>query len=72
MGAGHTVVPVVAPGAFGRTDPFILLMDDRVDRRDGPFGTAHPHAGFETVTLMLEESSTIEPKGSSMQVTYSG
>ena len=56
MGAGHTVVPVVAPGAFGRTDPFILLMDDRVDRRDGPFGTAHPHAGFETVTLMLEGS----------------
>ena len=56
MGAGHTVVPVVEPGAFGRTDPFILLMDDRVERRDGPFGAAHPHAGFETVTLMLEGS----------------
>ena len=54
MGHGHTVVPVVEPGAFGRTDPFILLMDDRVDRRGGPFGSAHPHAGFETVTLMLD------------------
>ena len=56
MGQGHTVVPVVAPGDFGRTDPFILLMDDRVERRGGPFGSAHPHAGFETVTLMLEGS----------------
>ena len=56
MGAGHTVVPVITPGAFERTDPFILLMDDRVDYRDSPFGGAHPHAGFETVTLMVEGS----------------
>ena len=54
MGAGHTAVPVVPPGDFGRTDPFILLMDDRVEPRDGPLGEAHPHAGFETVTFMLE------------------
>ena len=54
MGPGHEAVTVVDPGAFTRNDPFILLMDDRVDRPDGPMGGAHPHAGFETVTFMLE------------------
>lgn len=55
MGAGHTVVPVVDPGAFASQDPFILLMDDRIDLEPGaPAGGAHPHAGFETVTFVLE------------------
>ena len=54
MGVGHTAVPVIEPGVFTRTDPFIFLMDDRVEPRAGHLGEAHPHAGFETVTLMLE------------------
>lgn len=54
MGTGHTAVPVVEPGDFERTDPFILLMDDRVERPGLPLGEAHPHAGFETVTFMID------------------
>jgi hypothetical protein len=55
IGEGHTAVPVVQPHDFARTDPFILLMDDRIDLPPGrPAGGAHPHAGFETVTFVLE------------------
>lgn len=55
MGEGHTAVPVVEPGEFGRTDPFILLMDDRIDLPPGAeAGGAHPHGGFETVTFVVE------------------
>ena len=35
-------------------DPFILLMDDHLDIGDRPVGGPHPHAGFETVTLILD------------------
>ena len=56
IGPGHEAVMVVNPTEFARNDPFILLMDDRVDRPEGPLGGAHPHAGFETVTLTLEGS----------------
>jgi redox-sensitive bicupin YhaK (pirin superfamily) len=45
---------VVSPDAFALTDPFILLMDDHLDMGDRQVGGAHPHAGFETVTLVLE------------------
>jgi redox-sensitive bicupin YhaK (pirin superfamily) len=42
-------------GDFSETDPFILLMDDILDKKDDePAGGPHPHAGFETVTLVLE------------------
>ncbi len=46
------MVEVLRPGAWADQDPFILLMDDRLDGRleAGP----HPHAGFETVTFPLE------------------
>jgi redox-sensitive bicupin YhaK (pirin superfamily) len=56
MGAGHTAVRVIDLGGedFTRTDPFIGLMDDRVHRPGLPLGGAHPHAGFETVTFMLD------------------
>ena len=54
MGAGHEAVSVLNPAEFERNDPFILLMDDRVEGLEGQLGGAHPHAGFETVTLMLE------------------
>jgi hypothetical protein len=55
IGEGHTAVEVVRPTALPASDPFVLLMDDRLDipaRRI--IGGAHPHAGLETVTLILE------------------
>jgi hypothetical protein len=36
------------------TDPFILLIDDHLDIGNRPVGGPHPHAGFETVTLILD------------------
>lgn len=55
MGAGHTAVAVLDPAEFVHNDPFIVLMDDRVDLGPGdPLGGAHPHAGFETVTFVVE------------------
>jgi len=54
-GPGHTAVAVLDPSDFERQDPFIVLMDDRVDMRDGvPIGGEHPHAGFEIATFLLE------------------
>jgi redox-sensitive bicupin YhaK (pirin superfamily) len=54
LGKGHTARAVVH-GHFSQSDPFILLMDDMLDKQDGePAGGPHPHAGFETVTLLLE------------------
>lgn len=54
LGAGHTARPVVS-GDFSETDPFVMLMDDLLDKKDyAPAGGPHPHAGFETVTLLLE------------------
>lgn len=53
IGRGHTAVEVIQP--TDSSDPFVLLMDDRFDfeaRRR--IGGAHPHAGLETVTLILE------------------
>ena len=55
IGEGHTAVMVVDPKDFAHNDPFIVLMDDRIDLDAGrTAGGAHPHAGFETVTLVLE------------------
>jgi len=54
LGPGHTARPVVS-GNFSETDPFIFLMDDILDKKDNePVGGPHPHAGFETVTLVIE------------------
>lgn len=54
LGAGHMARPVVT-GHFSETDPFIMLMDDVLDKKDNePVGGPHPHAGFETVSLLLE------------------
>jgi quercetin 2,3-dioxygenase len=55
IGLGHTAVTVLEPTALDSSDPFVLLQDDRFDfqvRRQ--IGGAHPHAGLETVTLILE------------------
>jgi len=55
IGEGHTAVEVVAPSDLGATDPFVLLMDDRLDiAKRRQIGGAHPHAGIETVTLVIE------------------
>ncbi|MCW3119487.1 MAG: pirin [Chitinophagaceae bacterium] len=54
LGAGHIARAVVYDN-FSESDPFILLMDDMLDKKDDkPVGGPHPHAGFETVTLLLE------------------
>ena len=55
IGEGHTAVSVVDPKEFARNDPFIVLMDDRIDLEPGrEAGGAHPHGGFETVTFVVE------------------
>jgi len=55
LGEGHTAAAVIDGGNFEATDPFIILMDDRLNLPGGPpVGGAHPHAGFETVTFVLQ------------------
>ena len=51
---GHMAAQVVSPEDFLKNDPFILLMDDHLDIGDRTVGEPHPHAGFETVTLILD------------------
>lgn len=54
MGPDHTARAIMNRD-FSQTDPFILLMDDILDKKDTtPVGGPHPHAGFETVSLLLE------------------
>jgi redox-sensitive bicupin YhaK (pirin superfamily) len=54
LGRGHTARPVIQR-SFSESDPFIMLMDDILDKKDDiPVGGPHPHAGFETVSLLLE------------------
>jgi len=54
VGPGHLAAPVVSPENFEMTDPFIVLMDDHLDIGNRPVCGPHPHAGFETVTLILD------------------
>lgn len=54
LGAGHLARPLIQR-PFADSDPFILLMDDMLDKKDNhPVGGPHPHAGFETVSLLLQ------------------
>lgn len=54
LGKGHTASPVIGID-FLQSDPFIMLMDDRLEKTDDiPVGGPHPHAGFETVSLVLK------------------
>ncbi|HEY0677814.1 MAG TPA: pirin-like C-terminal cupin domain-containing protein [Chitinophagaceae bacterium] len=54
LGPGHIARPVIS-GSFSDSDPFIMLMDDMLDKKDSsPVGGPHPHAGFETVSFLLE------------------
>ncbi len=61
FGPDHTVIRAISPGEWRDADPFILLMDDRVDGRlmAGP----HPHAGFETVSFLVDGDSPAENQG---------
>ncbi|RYU94989.1 pirin family protein [Emticicia agri] len=55
LGEGHTAKALIDGKNFVNTDPFILLMDDALNLPGGkPVGGPHPHAGFETVTLVLK------------------
>lgn len=55
LGPGHQAAALVDGRQFQRTDPFMILMDDQLDLPGGPpVGGAHPHAGFETGTLVLQ------------------
>jgi quercetin 2,3-dioxygenase len=54
LGEGHVARHLIG-GNFAESDPFILLADDWLDKKNSePVGGPHPHAGFETVTLILE------------------
>jgi hypothetical protein len=54
VGPGHLAAQVVSPEDFALHDPFIMLADDHLDIGERPVGGPHPHAGFETVTLILD------------------
>lgn len=75
LGKGHTARAVLN-GNFAQSDPFILLMDDMLDKQDGePAGGPHPHAGFETVSLLLEGEmgdSRHTLRGGDLQVMTAG
>lgn len=54
LGPDHTARAVIQV-PYPDSDPFILLMDDMLDKKDTtPVGGEHPHAGFETVSLLLK------------------
>ena len=75
LGAGHIARPVIN-GSFSDSDPFIMLMDDMLDKKDDePVGGPHPHAGFETVSLLLEGEMGDEAhkmKGGDFQMMTAG
>ncbi|ABI78758.1 pirin family protein [Hyphomonas neptunium ATCC 15444] len=51
-GDNHKAALVVEPDNLPATDPFFLMADDNITLA-GALGDAHPHAGLETVTFML-------------------
>ena len=75
LGRGHTARPVIT-GTFSESDPFIMLMDDILDKKDNePVGGPHPHAGFETVSLLLEgeiRDDAHKMKGGDFQIMTAG
>lgn len=55
LGTGHRAMAVLDGVSYKDSDPFILFMDDSLNLPGGePVGGAHPHAGFETLSLVLE------------------
>lgn len=63
-GERHKAALVIAPGELPATDPFFLMADDHITE-GGRFGDAHPHAGLETVTFML--NGTMEDTGGRLE-----
>ena len=64
IGEGHTAVHVIGGGDFVHTDPFIRLADDRIDIPPGRrAGGAHPHAGFEIATFVVEGAARDRDEG---------
>lgn len=63
-GERHKAALVIAPGDLEATDPFFLMADDNITQ-GGRFGEAHPHAGLETVTFML--NGTMEDTGGRLE-----
>lgn len=63
-GERHRAALVIPPGDLAATDPFFLMADDNITAQ-GPFGEAHPHAGLETVTFMLD--GTMEDTGGRLE-----
>lgn len=54
LGEGHWARSVICV-PYSQSDPFIALMDDMLDKKtNSPAGGPHPHAGFETVSLMVD------------------
>lgn len=54
LGPDH-IARAVIQVPYPESDPFIMLMDDMLDKKDtSPVGGEHPHAGFETVSLLLK------------------
>jgi redox-sensitive bicupin YhaK (pirin superfamily) len=71
LGRGHVARPVIQR-SFAESDPFIMLMDDMLDKKDdAPSGGPHPHAGFETVSLLIEGEMG-EMKGGDFQMMTAG
>src|SRR5215204_1783177 len=75
LGPHHIARPVIRC-SFSDTDPFIMLIDDMLDRKDNtPVGGPHPHAGFETVSFLLEGEIGDEAhkmKGGDFQIMTAG
>ncbi|PWJ53903.1 hypothetical protein CLV98_12019 [Dyadobacter jejuensis] len=65
LGAGHRASAILDGISWEESDPFLLFMDDRLKLPGGePVGGAHPHAGFETLTLVLQGNEKGLPTGS--------
>ena len=75
LGLGHLARPVIQVD-FTQSDPFIMLMDDQLNKQgEQSVGGPHPHAGFETVSLLLEGSLGDEVhrmKGGDLQLMTAG
>jgi len=64
IGEGHTAIHVMEGRTFAQTDPFIMLADDRLDLPPGQrAGEAHPHAGFEIATFVVEGEARDRDEG---------
>jgi quercetin 2,3-dioxygenase len=75
LGPDHTARAVIQV-PYTVSDPFIMLMDDMLDKKDTtPAGGEHPHAGFETVSLLLKGEmgdKRHRMKGGDLQIMTAG